>query len=117
MSKVFKICEKDDWEKVKNEEFFKGSKTDQSDGYIHLSTSEQLKGTIEKHFKSKNRLYLLEINTDNLELVWEVSRNEQLFPHLYQPLPSNSVERVYEISIDTNGNYIIPERVYIDTES
>ena len=89
MGKVFKVFEEGEWEGVKNDDFFEGSKSDQSDGFIHFSTSEQLQETLEKHFKSKNRLYLLEVNTDDLELVWEISRNNQLFPHLYKSLPLN----------------------------
>ena len=42
MGKVFKVCEEDDWESIKNEDLFLGSKTDRSDGFIHFSTSEQL---------------------------------------------------------------------------
>ena len=43
MNKVFKICEKVEWESIKNNDFFEGSKIDQSDGFIHFSTSVQLK--------------------------------------------------------------------------
>ena len=112
MSKVFKICEKVEWESIKTDDFFEGSKMDQSDGFIHFSTSLQLKGTLEKHFKSKSHLYLLEVNTDGLDIVWEASRRNELFPHLYQPLPLGAVARVYKIFMDSKGNHIIPEEVY-----
>ena len=112
MNKVFKICEKVEWESIKTDEFFEGSKMDQSDGFIHFSTSLQLKGTLEKHFKSKSQLYLLEVNTDDLDFVWEVSRRNELFPHLYQPLPLGAVARVYKIFLDSKGNHIVPEEVY-----
>ena len=111
MSKVFKVCEEDDWESVKNEDFFLGSKTDLSDGFIHFSTSEQLEETLEKYFKSKSPLYLLEVKTDELELVWEISRNNQLFPHLYSPLPLDMVSQVYRFFLDGEGKDIIPEQV------
>ena len=111
MGKVFKICEEDDWESTKNEGFFLGSETDQSDGFIHFSTSEQLEETLKKYFKSKSPLYLLEVKTDNVELVWEISRNNQLFPHLYGPLPLNMVSQVYRISADDEGKHIIPKQV------
>ena len=114
MSKVFKVCEKDEWEKVKHNDFFEGSKIDKNDGFIHFSTSKQLKVTLEKYFKSKGQLYLLEVNTDNLSFVWEVSRNNQPFPHLYEPLPLSAVEKVYQIFADTEGNHIIPEQVFHD---
>ena len=111
MGKVFKVCEEDDWESTKNEDFFLGSKADRSDGFIHFSTSEQLEETLEKYFKLKSPLYLLEVNTDDVELVWEISRNNQLFPHLYSPLPLNMVSRVYKIFIDNEGKHIIPQQV------
>ena len=112
MGKVFKICKEDEWEGVKNDALFKGSKSDQSDGFIHFSTSDQLKETLEKHFKSISPLYLLEVKTDDLELVWEISRNNQLFPHLYKPLPLNIVTQVYRIFMDDEGRHIIPEQVF-----
>ena len=111
MSKVFKICEKFEWESIKDTDFFEGSKIDQNDGFIHFSTSVQLKGTLEKHFTAKSQLYLLEVDADNLDLVWEVSRDNELFPHLYNPLPLEAVVRVYNIFMDKKGNHIIPEQV------
>ncbi len=54
---------------------------------------------------------LLEVKTDDVELVWEISRNNQLFPHLYSPLPLNMVSQVYRIFIDDEGKHIIPEQV------
>ena len=111
MSKVFKICEKIEWESIRTDDFFEGSEMDRSDGFIHFSTSEQLKGTLEKHFTSKSQLYLLEVNTDDLDIVWEVSRSNELFPHSYQPLPLGAVVRVYKIFMDSKGKHIIPEQV------
>ena len=112
MGKVFKVCEEDDWESTKNEDLFLGSKADRRDGFIHFSTSEQLEETLEKYFNSKSPLYLLEVNTDDVELIWEISRNNQLFPHLYSPLPLNMVSHVYRIFIDDAGKHIIPEQVF-----
>ena len=112
MSKVFKVCEEDDWKSTKNNDFFVGSNTDRRDGFIHFSTSEQLKETLKKYFKSKSPLYLLEVETDNLEFVWEISRNNQLFPHLYEPLPLSMVTKVYRIFIDAEGKHIIPEHIF-----
>ena len=65
MGKVFKVCEEDEWEITRNKDFFLGSKTDRSDGFIHFSTSKQLEETLEKYFKSKIPLYLLEVKTDD----------------------------------------------------
>ena len=112
MDKVFKVCEEDEWEDVKNKEFYEGSKSDKKDGFIHFSTSEQLKETLGRHFKSKSRLYLLEVKTKDLEFIWERSRNNHLFPHLYKPLPLSIVSKIYRIFMDNEGRHIIPEDVF-----
>ncbi len=112
MSKIFKICDKDEWEETQNNTLFEGSKNDQIDGFIHFSTREQLKETLEIHFRSKNNLYLLEVNSEKLDIVWEIGRNKELFPHLYQPLPLAKVVRVHRIFIDARGNHLIPETVF-----
>ena len=114
MSKVFKVCEKDEWENLKYSDFFEGSKIDKNDGFIHFSTSEQLTETLEKYFKTKSQLYLLEVNTENLDLVWEVSRNKQKFPHLYAHLPLSAVTKVYKIFLDAEGKHIIPKQAFYD---
>ncbi len=114
MGKVFKVCEEDEWEGAKKNNFFAGSNSDLKDGFIHFSTSKQLKETLEKHFKFKSPLYLLEVETKDLEIEWEISRNNQLFPHLYKPLPLSTVTNVYRIILDAEGTHIIPEAVYND---
>ena len=54
----------------------------------------------EKHFKNKNNLLLLKIAIDRLDqeaLRWEVSRNNEKFPHLYGDLNLNAVISVEEL--------------------
>ena len=47
MDKVFKVCSNEEWECIKNDALYEGSKKDQRDGFIHFSTPEQLKETLE----------------------------------------------------------------------
>lgn len=64
-----------------------GSAVDLSDGYIHLSTADQLAGTLAKHFTREEGLVLLALEADALEpLKWEPSRGGALFPHLYREM-------------------------------
>lgn len=65
-----------------------GAAVDISDGYIHFSTAQQVAGTAAKHFAGEDDLMLVAVETDRLgtDLKWEVSRGEQLFPHLYRKL-------------------------------
>ena len=63
-----------------------------SDGFIHLSTAEQLPRTLERYFAGRSGLAVLEIDPERLrwELRWEEADGES-FPHLYGPLEAAAV--------------------------
>jgi len=65
-----------------------GSSDDRRDGYIHLSTADQLAGTVDKHFAGRTDLQIAAVDLGSFgdSLRWEESRGGQLFPHLYGPL-------------------------------
>lgn len=93
---IYKICPVDVWESIRAQSVWDGSADDLRDGFIHLSTRDQLAGTIAKHFSGRRDLVLLAIDPDSLgpKLRWEPSRGGALFPHLYAPLPLAAVIRV-----------------------
>ncbi|WMS44160.1 DUF952 domain-containing protein [Acuticoccus sp. MNP-M23] len=65
---------------------FDGSEDDKRDGFIHLSTLIQMRGTLDKHFEGQTGLYAVELATNALgdALRWEASRNGDFFPHLFR---------------------------------
>lgn len=72
---------------------FDGAPVDIADGYIHLSTFDQLTETVDKHFVGQDGLHVAEVDIDVLgdAVKWEASRGGQLFPHLYGALPLDAV--------------------------
>jgi ornithine lipid ester-linked acyl 2-hydroxylase len=72
---------------------FLGAPVDLADGYIHLSTEEQLQGTLDKHFAGQTGLIIAEIDLSLLgdTVRWERSRGDALFPHVYGELPMCAV--------------------------
>lgn len=72
---------------------FDGAPVDMADGYIHLSTFDQLTETVDKHFAGEDDLHVAEVDLEALgeAVKWEPSRGGQLFPHLYGPLPLDVV--------------------------
>lgn len=70
-----------------------GAPIDLADGYVHMSTADQVSGTLAKHFAGETDLSLLAIEADTLgeDLRWEVSRGDALFPHLYRALQTSDV--------------------------
>ena len=72
---------------------FAGAPIDIADGYIHLSTVDQLAETVDKHFKAQQDLHLAKVDLVALgdAIRWEPSRGGALFPHIYAPLPLSAV--------------------------
>lgn len=64
---------------------FAGAPVDLADGYIHLSTAEQLGETVDKHFAGQNDLQVAAVDLGSFgdAVKWEESRGGALFPHLY----------------------------------
>ncbi len=95
-TRAFKIFTADQWQQFEADGSFAGAPVDLADGYIHMSTAEQLDGTLEKHFAGQEGLVIAEIDLSGFgdALRWEVSRGGALFPHLYAELPISSVRAI-----------------------
>lgn len=89
---------------------FAGAPVDLADGYIHLSTYEQLTETVNKHFADQNDLHVAEVDLAVLgDMVkWEESRGGQLFPHIYGPLPLDAVVAYGPLHRDDDGTVLRP---------
>lgn len=81
-----------------------GTAKDLSDGFIHLSTKSQMRGTYKKHF-SGQEVHLMSLDLDLLEktglLQWEParsssSRSDGLYAHFYgkEGLPAEAILEV-----------------------
>lgn len=91
---IYKLILSDEWKLAKKEGTYKGSALDQTDGYMHCSTIDQIQGTLEKFFANQTDVLLLSIDTEKIKqhLKWEKSpRSGRIFPHIYGPLPINAV--------------------------
>ena len=83
--KVYKVLTESEWKVFQDTGKFGGSVDDLRDGFIHLSTKDQLAGVIERFFSGVHPLYIVEFSaSDFLErLKWEVSASNEVYPHLY----------------------------------
>ncbi|MFO1088479.1 MAG: DUF952 domain-containing protein [Hyphomicrobiales bacterium] len=93
---VFKIFRPEEWAAFEKEGRFEGSADDRRDGFIHLSTGEQLAESIRRHFADATEVVVASIEAAALgaDLRWEPSRGGQLFPHHYGVLPRSAVTAV-----------------------
>lgn len=90
---AYKIIDAAEWRQATAEGAYGGSAVDLADGYIHLSTADQLEETARRHYVGREDLMLLAVDLTALgdTVVWEPSRGGALFPHIYGPLPVRAV--------------------------
>jgi uncharacterized protein (DUF952 family) len=90
---AFKILTAGQWTQFQADGVFHGAPVDLADGYIHLSATDQLQGTLDKHFAGQSRLVIAEVDLAALgdTVKWEVSRGGALFPHIYGALPMSAI--------------------------
>ena len=89
---IYKIAPRVLWAQEEEAGNFTGAPVDIADGYIHFSTSEQVRETAAKHFAGQTDLLLVSVDTVALgdALKFETSRGGALFPHLYAMLTLQS---------------------------
>jgi uncharacterized protein (DUF952 family) len=104
VSAAFKIVDAAEWDAARATGAYRGSAVDLADGYIHLSTADQLEETARRHYAGRRNLRLLEIDLDRLDAVkWEPSRGGALFPHQYGDLPVGAVLNDRAMSVSDDG--------------
>ena len=83
--KVYKIFTESEWHTFQKTGQFNGSADDLRDGFIHLSTKEQVPGVVDRYFSGKRPLYIAAFSGSNFlqKLKWEASASNECFPHLY----------------------------------
>ena len=89
---------------------FAGAPVDLADGYIHLSTAEQLTETVDRHFAGQADLHVaaVDLGSFGASLRWEESRGGQSFPHLYGPLLLETVVAYGPLRRDEDGRVRLP---------
>ena len=107
---IYKIINKNEWQKVKDSGTYLGSSKDLEDGYIHFSGEDQVKGTLKKFFYKQKNLILLKVDTLKLDnLLWEQASDGNMFPHLYSSLDVSSIISEFEIILEEDGNHRLPD--------
>lgn len=89
---------------------FAGAPIDMADGYIHLSTRDQLTETVDRHFAGQSDLWVAAIDLEALgdSVKWEESRGGALFPHIYGAMPLEVVVAYGELKRDDDGRVKLP---------
>jgi uncharacterized protein (DUF952 family) len=96
---IYHITEKTYFDnQIVSGEYF--SPTFDTEKFIHLSTKNQVKATLDRYYLGKKGLILLEIDSEKIKtnLKYELASNGELFPHLYAPLLKEVIINIEKIS-------------------
>ena len=59
---IYKVCSKKEWNDASEVGFYSGSEVDINDGFIHLSTINQIQVTVSKHFAGQDGLLIIQFD-------------------------------------------------------
>jgi uncharacterized protein (DUF952 family) len=108
---IYKICEDVLWDEAEHAGVFRGAPVDARDGFIHFSSATQVRATAAKYFAGADNLMLIAVDADALgdALKWELSRDGDLFPHLYGELPLAAVLWARPLPLGIDRRHVFPE--------
>ncbi len=107
------MCSATEWAEAARTGLYTGAPIDLADGYIHLSTAEQVGETLRRHFAGHIGLVIVEIDVEKAgaALRWEPSRGGALFPHLYDTLSAALATNVTALPDETEDRDAFAERL------
>jgi uncharacterized protein (DUF952 family) len=107
---AYKVLTGDEMAALERDGRFEGSPDDLRDGYIHLSTADQLTETVDRHFAGQGDLHVVAVDLDahGDKVRWEESRGGVSFPHLYAPMLLEMAVAYGPLHRDAGGRVTLP---------
>ena len=110
---IYTLVREADWRAAQAAGSYTGSADDRRDGFLHFSTTAQLRASAVKHRAGVADLWMIEADAAALGgvLKWESAAGGSragLFPHLYAPLPRAAVRRALRLPLGADGNHDFP---------
>jgi len=101
------------WQEATAQGIYRDSSLDH-EGFIHCSYPEQLARTASRYFAGQNNLLILGINRTQTgcDVVDEdLYGANELFPHVYGPIPAHAVFDVIPLLSDADGSFSLPSQL------
>jgi glutathione S-transferase len=103
VDRIYHLALEDEWRAAERAGDYRRSTLEESlddVGFIHCSFATQVQQTADRFYRGRRDVVLLTIDTSRLQAEVEV---ENLFPHIYGPLPVDAVIRVDAVPVDADG--------------
>ncbi len=100
MDLIYHVVEASEWARQENQPVYRAASLE-TEGFIHLSTKEQVTGVLDRYYRDVPNLLMLHIDADKLvhELRYEQATNNEFFPHVYGPINKDAV-----VAIESNDD-------------
>jgi uncharacterized protein (DUF952 family) len=118
VNNLYKVLTSEEW-KLASSKGFIITELDKKDGFVHLSTSKQLAGTLSLYFSKFEEVILIQLAYDQLknelklESVNSSSKRGGYFYHFYDDLNINQACKVWNLN---RGAFVLPEEVLLQAE-
>lgn len=88
---VYHIVLANVWEKFRGVQYVAESLA--SEGFIHCSFADQIDAVLDRYYRDKEAVTILEIDNSKLtsRLVVEPSTNGERYPHIYGPINADAI--------------------------
>ena len=116
---VYKILTIEEWENAQKNNLISTS-LDNKDGFVHLSNTKQLAGTLALYFSDQDRVALLQIDVESVRqaLVYEKTKpglkRSGEFPHFYGDLKISHISKFWILK---RKAFDIPEEIILVLET
>jgi uncharacterized protein (DUF952 family) len=111
-SLLYKILPRYLWDRAGAESRLPWSPTDVLDGFVHLSSANQVEDTAHRHFGNEVDLVLVALDPSQFAegtLRWEPSHGGEDFPHVYGDIPLDAVVEIHALVGDEPGRFDFPD--------
>ncbi len=107
---IYKILLPAEWARFETAGQFDGSPFDQSSGFIHCSSRDQVGDTALRVFGPEPALVVVTLDAQMVggSLRWESARDGSPFPHVYAPLPLSAVVAVHRLDGAASVDDVLP---------
>jgi uncharacterized protein (DUF952 family) len=108
---IYRLAEAADWTAAQAAGRFASADLAR-EGFIHFSERWQVQGVSERHYAGRSGLVLLAVDETKLDVPVKrenTSGGEELFPHVYGPVPLAAVADQAPLVRDSFGRVLWPE--------
>jgi uncharacterized protein (DUF952 family) len=109
-SYLYRLVRAPEWRAAAVDGVYGGGGPDRADGFIHLSTADQVEATADRYFADTDDVLLLKLDHARLDgtVRMEPSTDGELFPHLYGAIPVEAVLEANPLAMGPEGRLILP---------